>query len=130
METLDKAGIPLVVWLSPILPFINDTEENLLGILDYCLSLHVKGIMCFSMGVTLRKGSREPFYRELDKHFPKLKEKYIKKYRNSYLCHSPHHTRLMSIFTETCEKYGIISKSDEVFAYLKHFESKEPKKLF
>lgn len=51
---LRKAGIPVVVWLTPILPFINDTEENLNGILDYCIEAGVSGIICFGMGVTLR----------------------------------------------------------------------------
>ena len=42
-----KAGIPTVVWLSPILPFINDTEENVNGILDYCIEAGVKVRCCF-----------------------------------------------------------------------------------
>lgn len=65
-----KAGIPTVVWLSPILPFINDTEENIRGILNYCVQAGVKGIICFDMGVTLRDGDREYFYQALDKYFP------------------------------------------------------------
>ena len=63
-----KAGIPTVVWLSPILPFINDTEENIRGILNYCVQAGVKGIICFDMGVTLRDGDREYFYQALDKY--------------------------------------------------------------
>ena len=49
-----EAGIPTVVWLTPILPFINDTEENIREILEYCVEAGVKGIICFGMGVTLR----------------------------------------------------------------------------
>ena len=52
LQKLRKAGIPTVVWLSPILPFINDTEENILGILRYCAEAKVKGVICFGMGVT------------------------------------------------------------------------------
>ena len=44
-----KSGIPTIVWLTPILPFINDTEENIKGILDYCVQAGVKGIICFSI---------------------------------------------------------------------------------
>jgi DNA repair photolyase len=50
VETLmafKEVGVPTVVWLSPILPFINDTEENLRGLLDYCIQAGVKGILCF-----------------------------------------------------------------------------------
>lgn len=75
---MKKAGIPTVFWLYPILPFLNDTEENLYGILSYCIEAGVKGIICFDMGVTLRDGDREYFYHALDQHFPGLKQRYIR----------------------------------------------------
>ena len=101
--TLYKEGIPTIVWLTPILPFINDNEENLRGILDYCIKAHVKGIICFDMGVTLREGNREFFYSKLDQHFPGLKEKYIHKYGNSYILSSLQNKHLMRIFYQVCE---------------------------
>lgn len=79
-----ELGIPTIVWLSPILPFINDTEENIRGILDYCTLAGVKGILFFGIGVTLREGDREYFYQALDKDFPGLKAKYIRTYGNAY----------------------------------------------
>ena len=60
--TLKENGIPTVVWLSPFLPFINDTDENLKGLLDYCVKADVKGILCFGIGLTLRDGNREHYY--------------------------------------------------------------------
>ena len=45
LEILRDNGIPTVVWLCPILPFINDTEENIRGILDYCVRAKVKGLL-------------------------------------------------------------------------------------
>ena len=63
LEKFNEAGIPTVVWLSPILPYINDTEENIKGILDCCRDVNVKGILCFGMGLTLRRGNREYFYK-------------------------------------------------------------------
>lgn len=116
-----KAGIPTVVWLSPILPFINDTEENLRGILSYCADAGVKGILCFGMGVTLRDGDREYFYDALDRHFPGLKQKYAQTFGNAYEIASPDNDRLMAVFHETCEQYGIISDMDECFGYLHEF---------
>ncbi len=50
LKRLRDAGIPTVVWLTPILPFINDTEENIAGILDMCIEAKVYGIICFGMG--------------------------------------------------------------------------------
>lgn len=116
-----KAGIPAIVWLSPILPFINDTEENLRGILSYCVDAGVRGIICFGMGVTLRDGDREYFYDALDRHFPGLKQKYVKTFGNAYEIASPENDRLMAVFHETCERYGIISDTEECFDYLHEF---------
>lgn len=124
LMTLKEHGIPTVVWLSPILPFINDTEENIRGILDYCIKAEVKGIICFNMGVTLREGDREYFYAALDKHFPGLKEKYIRKYGNSYELLSDNNKRLMEIFYGECKKHGIMSDVKECFNYLNEFPEK------
>ena len=74
LKVMRDNGIPTVVWFSPLLPFINDTEENLRGILGYCFEAEVKGIICFGIGLTLREGDREYFYKKLDEHFPGLRE--------------------------------------------------------
>ena len=118
-------GIPTVVWLDPFLPFINDTEENIKGLLDYCVKAKVKGIICFDIGLTLRSGNREYFYKQLDRHFPKLKEKYIGSYGNSYEITSRNRDKLMKIITDVCRKNGIMYNVNKVFAYLHRFESKE-----
>ena len=122
--TLRDAGISTVVWLTPLLPYINDTEENLLGILNYCKEAKVYGIICFGIGVTLRDGNREYFYTQLDKKFPNLKEQYIKEYGNSYIINSKNNTKLMKIFYEFCEKNKIEHNPDKIFGYLNEFEDK------
>lgn len=121
---MKKRGIPTVVWLSPILPFINDTEENIKAILDECVRAGVKGIICFGMGLTLRDGNREYFYVSLDKHFPGMKQRYIERYGNSYELPSPKSKELMSIFLNTCKEHGILYTPDECFAYLNEFPEK------
>lgn len=121
---LKEGGIPTVVWLCPVLPFINDTEENLRGILDMCVKAGVKGIMCFGMGLTLREGNREYFYRKLDEYFPGMKEKYITTFGNSYQCNSPHNPQLMKIFYNVCRENGIMYNPDEIFTYLHTFTDK------
>ena len=122
--TLRDAGISTVVWLTPLLPYINDTEENLLGILNYCKEAKVYGILCFGIGVTLRDGNREYFYAQLDKKFPNLKEQYIKEYGNSYIINSKNNTKLMKIFHEFCEENKIEHNPDKIFGYLNEFEDK------
>lgn len=120
-----KAGIPTIVWLSPILPFINDTEENVNKILDYCFEADVKGILCFGMGLTLREGNREYFYDQLDKYFPGMTERYVCTYGNSYNIASPKEGMLMELFTKRCKEQGVLYKIDDCFAYLHEFPEKE-----
>ena len=121
---MKERGIPTIVWLSPILPYINDTEENLKSILDACVKTGVKGIICFGMGLTLRDGDREYYYEALDRHFPGLKERYIKEYGNAYEIPSPNTKRLMSIFSNICREKGILYTPDACFKYLQDFPEK------
>lgn len=118
LEEMQKRGIPTVVWLSPILPFINDTEDNIGKILENCVRVGVKGIICFGMGLTLREGDREYYYAALDKHFPGLKRKYIETYGNAYELPSPNNDMLMRKFMSICRKNNILCTPDECFAYL------------
>ena len=124
LEKFNEAGIPTVVWLCPILPYINDNKENIKGILDYCRDVNVKGILCFGMGLTLRRGNREYFFKKLDENFPGLKEKYIKTYGDSYSLASPDEAKLMRQFKKTTEKYGIMNDNNEIFNYLYEFPQK------
>lgn len=125
LKTMRDAGIPTVVWLDPILPFINDTEENISGILDMCVEAKVKGIICFGMGLTLREGNREYFYKQLDKLFPGMKEKYIKTYGYQYEVSSPNNKELMRLFHQRCRENGIMHNNEQIFQYLHRFEEKE-----
>lgn len=121
LRTMKEAGIPTVVWMTPLLPFINDTKENLEGILEGCLEAGVKGILCFGMGLTLREGNREYFYQALDRHFPGLRREYQRRYGNAYELPSPRHRELQQIFDDTCAKAGILYRPEDIFAYLRGF---------
>jgi DNA repair photolyase len=125
LEAMREAGIPTVVWLTPILPFINDTEENLRGILDYCIRSGVRGIVNFGFGTTMREGSRDYFYKKLDEYFPGMKQRYIKAFGNKYECLSTDNARLTGIFREECCRYGILHCPGEVFKYMRTYEEKE-----
>ena len=124
LKELRRIGIPTVVWLCPILPFINDTEENIKGILNYCSEAEVYGIICFGMGLTLREGSREYFFRQLDHLFPGMKEKYLQTYGMQYQIVSNKNDELMQLFHHTCEKNGIVHDNRKIFEYLSTFETK------
>jgi len=129
LETMRDAGIPTVVWFCPLLPFINDTEENMRGILDYCIKAKVYGIVFWNVGMTLRDGNREYFYQKLDENFPGLSKKYHQKYDRSYGIESDNSQRLTRLFCDTCKKHGIAYDRDAVFRYMNTFPYKGAKQL-
>ena len=124
LKILHDNGIPTVVWLCPILPFINDTHENIRGILEMCADAGVKGVICFGMGLTLREGNREYFYSKLDEYFPGMKERYIRRYGYSYEVSSPQNVELMKLFHDFCSKNNILHNNDEIFEFMNRFETK------
>lgn len=124
LKVFQEHGIPTVVWMSPILPFINDTRENIEGILGYCIRAGVRGIITFGMGMTLREGDREYFYAALDKHFPGIKEKYQKKYGSTYEIPSDNNLELMGLLRRVCKENGMLCGAEECFRFLHEFPNK------
>ncbi len=124
LEEMQKREIPTVVWITPILPFINDTKENITEILSECVRVGVKGVIDFGMGLTLRDGDREYYYAALDRFFPGMKKKYINQYGNAYELPSPNAKELTAIFRKICGENGILSSVDECFKFMYEFPEK------
>lgn len=124
LNIMKEEGIPTIAWMTPILPFINDTEENILSLLEACRKAEVYGIMTFGIGVTLRDGDRQFFYKKLDQHFPGMKERYIKEYGEAYELPVPHEKELMNLVKRECSEAGIEWRTDRLFEYLRRFEDK------
>ncbi|MCL2319648.1 MAG: radical SAM protein [Treponema sp.] len=124
LKVFRDRGIKTVVWLCPILPFINDTLENIQGILGYCIEAGVYGILCFGMGLTLREGDREYFYQKLDAHFPGLRSQYEKRYGNSYEVTSPNGRELMAYFLKVCAENNIVCDIGKLFEFMSTLEEK------
>ena len=118
LEEMQKRGIPTVVWLTPILPFINDTPENVTAILEACAQVKARGIICFDMGLTLREGDREYYYAALDRHFPGMKERYARTYGNAYEVPSPRSAELMRLFRDFCREHGMMYRPEDCFDYM------------
>ncbi len=124
LEKLRERGIPTVVWVTPILPFINDSEENVGAVLRASAECGVKGIVDFGMGLTLREGSREYYYAALDRHFPGLKREYVRCYGNAYVLPSPNREALTALLQRTCGEYGMLSSPEECFRFMRAFPEK------
>lgn len=124
LSEMRKRGIPTIVWLTPILPFINDTQENIMAILEACAEVGVKGIICFAMGLTLREGDREYYYAALDRDFPGLKRKYMATYGNAYELSSSKAVYLMGIFRGFCQERKILYSPQECFSFMRAFPEK------
>ncbi|MCQ2591303.1 MAG: radical SAM protein [Treponema sp.] len=120
LKEMQARGIPTIVWMTPDLPFINDTEENLQGILSYCKDANVKGIIKFDFGVTLREGDREYLYDAFDKYFPGMKEKYQNTYGNAYQVPSPNRWKLMKQLKRFCAENKLLL-DNECFEYMRAF---------
>lgn len=129
LEIMCDEGIPTVVWLGPLLPFINDTEENLRGVLDYCIEAKVSGIIMFNAGLTLRDGNREYYYQKLNENFPGLSKKYHQKYGYRYEIKSDNNDTLMQIFHETCAKHDIVHDNSNIFRYMYTFPDKDAEQM-
>ncbi len=125
LRILKEEGINTLAWMTPILPFLNDTKENIEGILDACAREKVYGIMNFGIGLTLRDGDRQYFYRKLDHHFPGLKQRYVETYGNAYELPVPEEKKLMAFLIDFCRKNKMEWRSEELFAYLHRFEDRQ-----
>ena len=124
MKKLSDNGIFVGTLLTPIIPFITDSEENIRNVIKLSAKNGAKFV--FSMGgVTLRENQREFFYEQLDKTFPGVKEKYIKTYGNDYFCY-PLNNNLENVFKEECKKYGLLYKMQDIIkAYKKENNEQE-----
>lgn len=119
IQKLHDAGLFVGILLMPILPFINDTDENILGIVRKAHEHHARFIYCYEgFGVTLRDNQRDYFYYMLDQYFPGKRKMYTDYFHNTYSCVSPRAKHLKKIFQEACQSYGILYRmSDIVKAY-------------
>lgn len=123
LKELKKHGIPTIVWLTPILPYINDTEDNIKGILDYCVEAGVYGIMHSSMGVTFREGSKEYFYEKLDAHFPGMKLRYMENFEETNEYVSPNAEALMKLLKDCCEANNIVYDKEELLRFMREYNN-------
>lgn len=125
IKELADNGIFTGLLLMPVLPFLEDTEENISAIVQLASENGAKFIYP-AFGVTLRQNQRDWFYQKLDELFPALKQKYIRQYSNAYECHSPHAEPLWQLFIKECNKAGILYKMQDIIqAYKTGYDDRQ-----
>ncbi|MBU5591250.1 radical SAM protein [Clostridium sp. MSJ-4] len=128
IKKLSDNGIFVGVLLMPILPFINDDEENIINIIRKAHESGAKFILAYGMGVTLRQNQRDYFYNQLMNLFPdeNLVEKYRTSFGNKYACSSIKSKRLWKIFKDECERLGILYKMQDIVSdYKREYDDKQ-----
>lgn len=124
LQQLSEAGVYSGVWLNPVLPYITDTEENIISILRQTAAAGGKFVVCF-FGMTLRSGNREYFFDALQRDFPGIREKYLSAFGNAYECGSPDAQRLYDIFKSECTRLGLAWRFHDVNAGMMQHQPKQ-----
>lgn len=129
LRKLSAANIPTGILMMPILPWINDTPENIRAIISQAKSCGVRYIYP-TFGVTLRQNQRDYYYEQLDRHFPGLKEKYIRAYGDKYVCESPRAYGLSALFNQECRRLGIMTGMSDIIRDYQSGFGEQQLKLF
>lgn len=125
IKALASQGIFAGILLMPVLPFLEDTKENIGEIIRMSKESGARFIYA-RFGVTLRSNQRDWFYQMLGEQFPGLKERYIKTYGDAYECISPHARELMAFFREECKRAGILTRMEDIIrAYKEPYENRQ-----
>lgn len=126
IQKLSEVGIYVGVLMMPILPFIEDDEVNIKGIIE---KAHQSGARFIfpGFGVTLRQNQRDYFLEQLDVKFPGMREKYEKTYGYAYSCSSPNAKRLWQMLKTECDRYGMVYRMEDIISGYK--KPQEPMQL-
>lgn len=127
LEELGRRGIFSGILLMPVLPWLEDSEENVLAIVRRAHQVGARFIYA-AFGMTLRNNQKEWYLDKLETIFPGqgLKDKYLKAYINRYHCSSPRAAKLWRLFAAECEKYGILYQmKDIIHAYKRGYEMEQ-----
>lgn len=118
VEGLSGRGIFTGVLLMPVLPDLEDSEENVLSVVDAAAEAGARFVYPY-FGVTCREGQREYLFGEMDKKFPGLRERYERRYGERYQCISPQAKRLWELFSARCREKGLLYEMKHIISAAK-----------
>jgi len=109
MKVLADHGIRTGVTMMPVLPFIEDNDQNVRQIVEQARACGASYIIPW-FGMSLRDRQRAYYYERLDQLFPGLRREYQRVYGDQYSCQSRNADRLTTLFEELCERHGISTR--------------------
>lgn len=127
LERLSTAGIFSGIVLMPVLPFIEDTDDNVIKIVKQAASAGASFIFPY-FGVTLRHNQRSYYYQQLNSIFPSqhYESRYISTFGESYECITPREQDLKKVFVDACNKFHILYKMEDIITmYQQPYKSKQ-----
>ncbi len=124
MQELKKREIPVIVNISPILPYLNDSTENMQGLLSYCAEAGVYGVLTDKLCPVLREGNKDRFMQQLYKKFPQIYDLYEAEFADEKILKSKNHAKLMKLIQTTCEASGIQYDKEELLRYTREYKNK------
>ncbi len=130
VEELARNGLYVGILMTPVLPFLTDTEENVLNMISKSKNAGAKFIYT-RMGMTLKTNQRDYYYNALDILYPGLKEDYIAVYGNRHICNTLQYRHLMELFLKRCSEAHLLTDMDMIIAdYKKEIPQNEQMSLF
>lgn len=117
LEELSKAGLFAGVLMMPVLPFLEDTPDNIRTVVERSADAGARFIYP-AIGMTCRAGQREYYYQQLEARFPGqgLAERYRRRYGTRYYCASPRARALWDVFREACDRRGVLYSMGQIIA--------------
>ena len=113
LEQLSAAGVFAGVLLMPVLPLLEDDPDQVVELVRRAADAGARFVYP-AFGVTLRQNQRAHYYRQLDRHFPGLAERYRDLYGDAYWCASPRHRELYGVFSVACQRRGLLYTMEEI----------------
>lgn len=115
LRQLSAAGLFTGVLLMPVLPFLEDSAENVGAVVRAAGRAGARFVYPM-LGLTMRQGQREHFYACLDESFPGLSQKYRARYGERYVCRAPGIKALGAAFLQACGEFGLLGRMSEIVA--------------
>ena len=130
LKILRQNNLYAGVLMTPVLPFLTDTEENITNMILKSKESDAKFIYT-KMGMTLKTNQRDYYYKALDVLYPGLKEDYIAVYGSKHICNSLHYRHLMELYLKMCSENNILTDMDAIIEdYKKEIPQNEQMSLF